>query len=65
MVEFGFNTNWRIGINVNNKIELYTGTIIEESDTHLKLSTIKNEMRVISKNDVINAVLLKGKFKGV
>jgi len=60
MIEYGINTSWKISIKINQKIELYTGKIIEETDSHIKIYTIKSETRVISKKDVVNAFKWRG-----
>ena len=55
MVKYGIETNWKINIKVGDYIEFYTGTIIEEDDYSIKIRTIKSELRVISKQDIVSA----------
>ena len=55
MVNYGINSKWKINIKVGEYTEFYTGTIIEEDDFSLKIQTIKDELRVISKRDIISA----------
>jgi hypothetical protein len=55
MVNYGLNSKWRFNVETGTHMDLYTGTIIEEDEISLKISTIKDEVRVFAKSDIKSA----------
>lgn len=55
MVKFGLNSHWKINVRVGDTNDFYTGSVIEEDEFSIKLDTIKNEIRIISKRDIVSA----------
>ena len=61
MIRYEIGTNWKINVdNKNGTTSLYTGEIIEEDDNNIKISTIKNEIRVIRKEEISQSKRLNG-----
>lgn len=54
--EYGIGTFWRINIRFNEDVYLYTGKILEEDDTAIKIYTIKDETRILNKRDIVGAI---------
>ena len=55
MVTYGVETKWKINVKVGDKLHFYTGVIVEEDENSIKFSTIKDEVRIISKIDIVSA----------
>lgn len=55
---FGIGKNWKFQVRVDTDIKpmTYTGKIIEETPTHIKLSTIRGETLVLSLDNIEQAI---------
>jgi len=64
MVQYGPNSTWRFNVKSGEHIDLYTGKIIEEDDISIKISTIKDEVRVFLKENIITAKMYERNDNG-
>jgi len=67
LISYGINKWWKFNYKSPDSgyEDYYIGEIIEEDDTHLKIHTIKSEIRIIIKNRIVAAKITEPRERGV
>ena len=53
-------TKYKFSVQIDDFKSLFTGTVVEEDDTHIKVWTIRNESMIFKKTQILKAVKMYG-----
>jgi len=58
-----YRLNEKYKLEMPNRI-FYTGIVIEEDNTHVKINSIRGEELILSKEEIIQAIKLEDRIEG-
>jgi hypothetical protein len=57
-----YRLNTKYKFEMPNRI-FYTGIVIEEDETHVKINSIRGEELILSKEEIIQAMRIEGEYQ--